>query len=85
MNLTQMRTKIRYELQDTDGDVWNLNELDRAVEKSVSLMSRLIPKRSIAETTIVLDINSEAFSSHLDRFNKLIKLHQELKKVSHRL
>ena len=61
MNLTEMRSDIRTELSDA-GTFWSDAEIDRAVEKSVSLLSRFIPKRSIIETTIDRTVKNEALT-----------------------
>lgn len=50
---------IRIELGDKNAEIWDNDELIRSIEKSVSLMSRLTPKREIIETTIVREITSE--------------------------
>lgn len=52
MNLTEMVTNIRIELQDRDQDVWKDDEIERGIFKTVSLMSRLLPRRTL--TDIVL-------------------------------
>ena len=62
MYLTEMLTALKTELQDADEDIYTEDELIRAVEKSVSLMSRFIPKRDIIETTIIREVNDEALT-----------------------
>jgi len=53
---------LRIELQDMDADVYNEDELVRAVDKSVLMLSRIIPSRQIVETVLTRDINSEALT-----------------------
>jgi hypothetical protein len=62
MNQLLMLAAIRTELQDTDQDQFENDELIRAVDKSLSLMSRLIPKRAITETTLARSITSETLT-----------------------
>lgn len=64
MLLPEMVSALRTELQDevAGSYIWGEDELVRAIRKSTSLMSRLIPKRSMVETTIVRDINDEALT-----------------------
>src|SRR3990172_9053913 len=62
MNLPEMLANMRLELSDA-GSFWTDAELTRAIQKSVGLMSRLIPKRVIIETTIITDIDNEAFTT----------------------
>lgn len=66
MILTNMLKNLRIELQDSiqSGVTPNYtnDELVRAIEKSVSLMSRIIPDRKIKETTIVREIIGETVS-----------------------
>ncbi len=51
-SLEQTLSSIRIELSDRDKDMWQDDELIRAIEKTVSLMSRLIPKRGMVTGTI---------------------------------
>lgn len=60
MKLQDITSNMRIELQDTAKALYEDDELKRAVEKSVSLMSRLLPKRDIIETTIVRTITDES-------------------------
>jgi archaellum component FlaC len=64
MKLEEMQSILRIELQDRTPETRNYtdDELARAVEKSVSLMSRMLPKRNVAETTIVLAISGETLT-----------------------
>ena len=62
MILSEIIGNLRIELQDTDQLLYKEEELIRAIEKSVSLMSRLIPKRGIIETTIVRIISGETLT-----------------------
>uniref|UniRef100_A0A6M3KIZ2 Uncharacterized protein n=1 Tax=viral metagenome TaxID=1070528 RepID=A0A6M3KIZ2_9ZZZZ len=59
-----MITAMRLELQDpADGStIWSDAELTRGITKSVSLMSRLIPKRVIVETTLTREVTGEALT-----------------------
>lgn len=52
MILPEMLDNLRIELQDVSQQIYSEGELTRAIEKSVALMSRLIPDKSLAETTI---------------------------------
>ena len=52
MLLPQMITNVRIELGDAAQEVWVDDELTRAVEKSVSLMSRLLPKRELLDDVL---------------------------------
>ena len=56
MNLTEMIGAIRIEVQNTEADT---DAVTRAVGKTVSLMSRLLPKRSIVEAKIEGDVTGE--------------------------
>lgn len=63
MYLEDMISNIRIELGDRDSTVWTSDdEVTRAIEKAVSLMSRLTPKRDLIETTIVRDIDDETLT-----------------------
>lgn len=62
MLITDLLSNIRIELQDRDSDLWQDDELVRAVEKAVSHMSRLLPKRNVVETTLVRTIASETLT-----------------------
>jgi len=63
MILSEMLTSLRIELQDAgEPQLWEDDELIRAIEKSVSLMSRLLPKRSIVETTLVRAFTGETLT-----------------------
>ncbi|MGW8177241.1 MAG: hypothetical protein ACWGQW_00370 [bacterium] len=64
MKLSNMISALRIELQDTDQDslVWQDSELVRGIEKSVDLMSRLIPKRSMGEATIIRSVTTETLT-----------------------
>ena len=59
MVLTEMLASLKIEVQDNLADT---DELERAVVKTVSLMSRLLPKRSIVETIIGGAITGEALT-----------------------
>jgi hypothetical protein len=64
MLLSNMIADLRVELHDSDPTsyLFEDTELIRAIEKSVSLMSRLIPKRTITETTITRIITGETLT-----------------------
>ena len=62
MTLNGIMSSLRVELQDTNQALYSEDELIRAIDKSVNLMSRLIPKRSIVETTIVRVITNETLT-----------------------
>lgn len=47
-----MISSIRIELNDRDGSQWQPDEIIRAIEKTVSLMGRLLPKKGIVTATI---------------------------------
>jgi len=59
MILTELLESLRIELQDQDESLYDDKELERAIDKSISLMSRLVPKKSITEATISGDVTSE--------------------------
>ncbi len=61
MTLAEMIAALDYELQDT-GTLWSDAERTRAIQKTVNLMSRLIPKRSVVEGIITRTISSEALT-----------------------
>jgi len=52
MLLPEVISAVRIELQDTSEVLYTDEELIRAIEKSVSLMSRLLPRRTFVEDTI---------------------------------
>ena len=54
--LEKLISDVRIEIGDKGKTVWANDEIIRAIEKSVSLMSRLLPKRDVVETTIVRTI-----------------------------
>jgi len=64
MILSQMITALRIELQDRDTDslFHSKDDLARAIDKSVALMSRLIPKRTMVETSIGGAITGETLT-----------------------
>jgi len=64
MILKEMISAIRIELQDTgiESPVWQEDDLIRAINKSVGLLSKLIPKRDIIETTITRTITNETLT-----------------------
>ena len=58
--LEKLTTDIRIEIADREAEIWEADEIVRAIEKAVSLMSRLLFKRDVIETTIVRTISSES-------------------------
>jgi hypothetical protein len=62
MKMPEMLDALRIEVQDTDKAIWDDVELIRAIDKSVSLMSRLIPKRAIVEAKIKVTITGETLT-----------------------
>lgn len=63
MLLAELITAIRQEVQESVASVWTDAELTRALQKSIALMSRLLPKRSVVESTIVIDVDSETVTT----------------------
>lgn len=61
MNLVEFRTAIRTELSDAT-TVFSNAEIDRAVTKVVSMLSRFIPKRAVLETVLYRDIHNETLT-----------------------
>lgn len=61
MNLVEMLADIRTELSDA-ATFWSDAELTRAIQKSVALMSRFIPKKAVVESTIVIDVSAESIT-----------------------
>jgi len=66
MQLVAMIGALRIELQDVAEAVHSDTELSRAVQKTVSLMSRHLPKRSIVETTLARVITEETLTISSD-------------------
>ena len=63
MFLQDMLTKMKLELQDTaTTKVWTDDELIRAIDKTVSLMSRLLPNRIILETQVTISVTGETLA-----------------------
>ena len=60
-NLVEYRTKIRLELSDA-ATFYSNDEIDRAVSKTEALLARLIPKKNIVESTIVIDRTAETIA-----------------------
>ena len=63
MNLTELLTEVRVELQDSGSAIWTDAELTRGVRKSIGLLSRLMPKRAVVETTVVIDVSAESITT----------------------
>lgn len=59
MKLTEMLSALSSEIQDEEA---NADALTRAVVKTVSLMSRLLPKRNVVESRILGDVTSETLA-----------------------
>lgn len=57
---TELETTLRTELSDL-GTFWSNTELDRAVAKAESLLSRAIPKKAVKEITITHEVASATF------------------------
>ena len=53
MLLEDMIGSIRIEVGDRAGAIWQPDEIVRAIEKSISLLSRLTPKRDLVEGTLL--------------------------------
>lgn len=73
-SLEQTLSSIRIELSDRDKTMWQDDELIRAIEKTCSLMSRLLPKKSVVTATLDnawIDGNYVDISSVLDADQKL--------------
>lgn len=51
--LEKLISDIRIEIGDRSGDIWQPDEITRAIEKTISLMSRLTPKRDLVEGTLL--------------------------------
>ncbi len=61
MNLAEMKIELRIELSD-GATFFTDAELARAVTKTVSMLSRFIPKRAIVETTLTRSITGESLT-----------------------
>lgn len=59
--LTEYRAKMRTELSDA-ATFWSDGELDRGVEKAEHILNRLIPKRTVVETTIGAKVTDETLA-----------------------
>lgn len=62
MTLNEIIANIRTELSDS-ATFWSADELTRAVRKTVSMMSRLVPNRDILETTVGDDVTDESVTT----------------------
>jgi len=62
MQLNEMMVAMRIEIQDTAKTIWKDDDLTRAVQKTVSMLSRFIPKRSVVETVLDRDISGETLT-----------------------
>jgi len=73
--LNKLISDIRIEVGDRASDIWQEDEIIRAIQKSVSLMSRLIPKRTMVEgqldSTWIKDGNYLDISELLDDYIKI--------------
>lgn len=61
MNLVDYQTTIRIELSDT-ATFFSATEISRAVGKTENLLSRLMPKKTVVETTLVRAITGETLA-----------------------
>lgn len=66
MTLTEYYAALAIELSDSGNAIFTTAIIDRAVEKTEALLSRMIPKKNIAETTIVVDVTDEALTIATD-------------------
>ena len=77
MYLEEMSSAIRIELQDLEAgsNIWETDEITRAINKTTSLMSRLLPKRNVVKGTITSDMIESDYlldiSSILDDYIKI--------------
>lgn len=62
MLIDKLISDIRIEIADRDEVIWQEDELVRAIEKCVSLMSRFIPKKAVLETTVTRTIKGETLT-----------------------
>ena len=60
--LDKLISDIRIEIADREQEIWESDEIIRAIEKCVSLMSRFIPRRAIVEDTIIRSITGETLT-----------------------
>ncbi len=60
--LGTFRSNIRVALADTSETFWTSTELDRGTERAERLLSRLIPKKNIVETTITVAVTGETLT-----------------------
>lgn len=68
MLLSQLLAALRIELQDLNEDAYvhSEDDLSRAIRKSLSLMSRLMPLRTMVETTVVREVTGETLTISSD-------------------
>lgn len=64
-NRLQIRAALRTDLKDS-GTLWSNDELDRAVERAVSDLSRMLPLEKVYEKSLQFTISSESFTSPKD-------------------
>lgn len=62
MTLEEMRAAIRLELTEAAESVFADAAITRGIQKCVALMSRLIPKKAVVESTIVIDVSAESIT-----------------------
>jgi len=62
MKLPEIRDAVRIELQDLDSSMFSDGELDKAVERTVSIMSRLIPDRAVVEIVVPKEVTDETLT-----------------------
>lgn len=62
MQLKEMEEAVRIELQDTDKAIWEEDDITRAIQKTISLLSRFIPSVAVVEATITREITGETLT-----------------------
>ena len=85
MYLPDARNKLRLDLMDTDEEAYLLqnDDLDRAIERAVSDLSRFLPRDLVFELTLLFTVTNEAWTSaaaagtYVTLAHKPIKLNSE--------
>lgn len=62
MTLEEMKVAIRLELTEATASVFADAAITRGIQKCVALMSRLIPKKAVVESTIIIDVSAESIT-----------------------
>jgi len=62
MNLTEMISAIRTELQD-DGTLWTDDELKRCITEAVADLTRFFPREAVHEETIIYEVENESWTA----------------------